>query len=164
MAIINSTLFSYWQVETSPKANRKLFPTLLMETIENLPIREATVDLQKAFIEVVDNITKKIFYLQQAQTQFTDLLQSKFEIGNLSVKLQNWYGLDFKDLLKELKKSRVQITLSDSAEWMQFFKEQKQKVQDLKMEIDKIEKEIDQMVYALYELTPEEIAIVESQS
>ncbi len=135
-----------------------------METIENLPIREATVDLQKAFIEVVDNITKKIFYLQQAQTQFTDLLQSKFEIGNLSVKLQNWYGLDFKDLLKELKKSRVQITLSDSAEWMQFFKEQKQKVQDLKMEIDKIEKEIDQMVYALYELTPEEIAIVESQS
>ena len=45
---------------------------------------------------------------------------------------------------------------------MQYFNEQKQKAQALKAEIDKTDKAIDQMVYELYGLTEEEIAIVEN--
>lgn len=56
LALINSTLFSYWQIETSPKANRKLFPTLLMETVENFPIRDIDKSEQKQFIDLVNKI------------------------------------------------------------------------------------------------------------
>ena len=45
---------------------------------------------------------------------------------------------------------------------MQYFNDQKQQVKDLKIEIDKTDKEIDQMVYELYGLTEEEIKIVEN--
>ena len=45
---------------------------------------------------------------------------------------------------------------------MQYFNEQKQKAEELKTEIDKTDKEIDQMVYELYGLTKEEIEIVEN--
>ena len=45
---------------------------------------------------------------------------------------------------------------------MQYFNEQK--AQTLKAEIDKTDKEIDAMVYELYGLTEEEIAIVESST
>ena len=46
---------------------------------------------------------------------------------------------------------------------MQYFIEQQEKAEELKMEIDETDKEIDQMVYELYGLTKEEIEIVEMQ-
>ena len=46
-------------------------------------------------------------------------------------------------------------------EWMQYFKKQKLKAEQLKTDIEKTEREIDQMVYELYELNQEEINIVE---
>ncbi len=45
---------------------------------------------------------------------------------------------------------------------MELFEEKKAEAQSLKAEIDKTDKEIDQMVYKLYNLTEEEIQIVEN--
>ena len=47
---------------------------------------------------------------------------------------------------------------------MELFEENKKKVVDLKTQIDQTDREIDRMVYALYGLTEEEIAIVEGPS
>ncbi len=69
--------------------------------------------------------------------------------------------MEFGDFLKELKKAKVQLSLSEEAEWMQYFNEQKQMAQELKSEINKVDGEIDRMVYQLYDLTEEEIQIVE---
>src|SRR5690606_28270174 len=92
---------------------------------------------------------------------FILLLQSKFDITKPSKKLQNWHELVYGEFLKELKKNKIQLSLNEEAEWMQYFNEQKQKATELKAEIDKTDKEIDQMVYELYGLTDEEIKIVE---
>lgn len=53
------------------------------------------------------------------------------------------------------------LTKKDEFEWMELFEENKKKAQELQMEIGKTEKEIDEMVYALYGLSEEEIRIVE---
>lgn len=53
------------------------------------------------------------------------------------------------------------LSLSQESEWLQYFEEQKQNVLSIKTEIDKTDKEIDQMVYKLYDLTEDEIKIVE---
>ena len=45
---------------------------------------------------------------------------------------------------------------------MKLFEEQKSEAQKLKSDIDKTDKEIDSMVYELYDLTDEEIQIVEN--
>lgn len=47
---------------------------------------------------------------------------------------------------------------------MQYFNELKEKVQILKSKIEKVDREINQMVYKLYGLTKEEIAIVEAST
>ena len=47
-------------------------------------------------------------------------------------------------------------------EWMEVFETKKEEAQALKSEIDKTDREIDQMVYDLYDLTEEEIQIVEN--
>lgn len=51
-----------------------------------------------------------------------------------------------------------------TAEWMQYFNEQKQKAQALKAEINRVDAEIDKIVYQLYELSEEEISIVENST
>ncbi len=46
---------------------------------------------------------------------------------------------------------------------MELFEESKKNVVDLKTQIDQTDSEINRMVYALYGLTQEEIAIVEGR-
>ena len=101
-----------------------------------------------------------------------DIVKTKFNLDKTSKKIDNWHELEFGEFIKELEKVRKQtataatrgfipLTLSEQAEWMQYFNEQKNKAQELKSEIEKTDKEIDRMVYELYGLTEEEIAIVE---
>jgi len=163
LALLNSKLFSYYVLASSPKFNRKLFPTILMENIENFPIiNDIDLGIQIRVANKVNNIINVKVQLKEIKLNFILLLRSKCEIEKISKKLQNWQELDFKDFLKELKKAKVKLSLSEEAEWMQYFNEQKQKAQELKSEIDKTDKEIDQMVYELYGLTEEEIEIVEN--
>jgi len=54
------------------------------------------------------------------------------------------------------------MALYQKVEWMDFFETEKQKVSQIQAEIQATYKQIDQMVYDLYELTPEEIQIVEN--
>ena len=47
-------------------------------------------------------------------------------------------------------------------EWMEVFETKKKEALELKSEIDRTDKEIDQLVYELYGLSEEEIQIVEN--
>lgn len=93
---------------------------------------------------------------------FLELLKYKVGIDKLTKNLQSWHTLDFKGFLKELKKAKVSLTLAEEAEWMAYFNAEKEKAVALQNDIDRLDKEIDRMVYGLYGLTEEEIAIVES--
>ena len=47
-------------------------------------------------------------------------------------------------------------------EWMELFENKKSEAQTLKSEIEKTDKEIDQLVYELYALSNDEIKIIEN--
>lgn len=123
-----------------------------------VPSKESIVVLN----DVVDLMIEKNYTLDKTTQSFVELLQSKFPIDKPSKKLQNWSELDFKGFLAELKKAKVQLSLEEEAEWLTYFNKKKTEANALQAEIDRIDKQIDQMVYALYGLTEEEIAIVEN--
>ncbi|MCG2459478.1 Eco57I restriction-modification methylase domain-containing protein [Flavobacteriaceae bacterium F89] len=100
--------------------------------------------------------------LNECLIGLSGLIQSKFELEKLSRKLENWHQLEFSSFVKELKKKKVNLTLKEEAEWLTYFEENRKKAQGLQNKIDRTEKEIDQVVYELYGLTEEEIAIVEN--
>lgn len=80
--------------------------------------------------------------------------------------LQNWPSLEFSEFIFEvnklIRKTNKQIlTKTDEMEWMDLFDVKKKEALELKFKIDTTDKEIDQMVYKLYELTADEIAVVE---
>jgi hypothetical protein len=99
--------------------------------------------------------------LDSSKQNFIELLQSQFDLPHLSTKLQQWPSLDFKGFMAELGKAKVQLSLEKQEEWMAYFTKKKTEANALQSEIDRIDKEIDKMVYGLYGLTQEEIEIVE---
>jgi type I restriction-modification system DNA methylase subunit len=126
---------------------------------EQIPIPE--LRNEDKFEELADLIIEATDSKQKIDSSFLNHIQSKFSIEKPSTKLQNWPSLDFKGFLGELKKARVQLSLSQEADWMAYFKEQKQKALALQSQINRIDAEIDRLVYELYGLTEEEIRIVE---
>jgi hypothetical protein len=70
--------------------------------------------------------------------------------------------LTYPEFIKELAKKKVKLSLSQEAEWEDYFIEERKKALELKSQIDATDKAIDMMVYELYGLTSEEIEIVEN--
>ena len=99
-------------------------------------------------------------FLDESQ-KFQRTVKRKFEIEELPKKLQDWYLLSYAEFIKELAKKKVKLSLSQEAEWEDYFLQEQQKALDLKATIDATDKAIDAMVYELYGLTDEEIEIVE---
>jgi hypothetical protein len=98
--------------------------------------------------------------------KFSTYFASNYHLDKLPGKLEKWYELEFVDFIKELNKAikaakGTPLTKKDEFDWMDLFEENKKKALELKAQIDKTDKEIDQMVYELYGLSEEEIKIVE---
>jgi uncharacterized protein YlxW (UPF0749 family) len=102
-------------------------------------------------------------------SRFSIFFSNSVEIEKLTRKLENWHELDFADFIKELNKAikktgGTPLTKKDEFEWLELFDDNKKKAQELQTQINQTEKEIDEMVYNLYGLTEEEIAIVEEST
>tara|TARA_R110002096_G_scaffold135456_2_gene287303 strand:- start:218167 stop:221295 length:3129 start_codon:yes stop_codon:yes gene_type:complete len=177
LAIINSKLISWYNIKTSPKGKRTTFPKVLIGDIRRLPIKRGIrndVTFIESKVDVISNSNKN--YLSVIN-KFQNYLLSQFSEIVLTKKLLNWHELEFSDFIKELNKAikstnkeRAKEELElipvlsklDEMDWMEVFETKKAEAQALKAEIDKTDMEIDQMVYELYGLTDEEIAIVEA--
>jgi hypothetical protein len=127
--------------------------------------------------EKVNLIIELNSIFQVANSKFTKYLQSQFAIEKLTRKLENWYYLSFGDFIKEINKGiketnkeRIknqlqpikELTKLDEMDWMDVFETKKAEAQTLKQQINTTDREIDAMVYELYGLSDEEIAIVEN--
>ena len=100
--------------------------------------------------------------LQNVSSKFIGLLQSELSIEKLTKKIEKWHSLEWSDFEKELKRIKIVLTGEQKEDWFERFNRLKEEAQTLKTEIDKTDREIDQMVYDLYDLTEEEIQIVEN--
>ncbi|HMK89999.1 MAG TPA: N-6 DNA methylase [Methylocystis sp.] len=85
------------------------------------------------------------------------------ERAKLTGKLHNWHGLDFAAFRAEVKRAfRADIPLKERAEWEAYLKENRARVDALSAQIAAAEREIDALVYELFGLTGEEIALLEA--
>jgi hypothetical protein len=166
LALFASKLISYY---FKNKANEfdALFPKIKIGEFKNLPVYKSSVEKQKPLIDKVDLMIGFTKELQTINNKFIQYFISKYNIEKISNKLQVWFNLEFSEFIKEINKSikvakGVPLTKKDEFDWIDLFEENKQKALGLKSKIDATDIEIDQMVYKLYDLTEEEIKIVEN--
>ena len=158
LCVLNSKLIFYYFINTSSD-NKIVFPKVKRSQLLELPFIENVN--QQPFIEKADKMLSLNKELQETSLKFQRALEREFALVSLPKKLQDWYLLSFGDFVKELEKKKLKLSLSQKAEWEDYFLHESKKALALKTNIDATDKEIDQMVYALYGLTEEEIEIVE---
>lgn len=173
LGILNSKLIEVYLNSVCVKA-RGGYLRLKSQYILNIPL---PYDFENTTLnKLVENSLQSNWSVYNQSNQFIKFIKSQVDIS-ITRQLENWHGLSFGDFIKELNKAikatnkeRVKDSLAaipelskkDEFEWMELFEENKKKAQELQAQIAKTEKEIDQMVYELYGLTEEEIAIVEN--
>jgi hypothetical protein len=129
---------------------------------DTLPIPNQALGSQKPFCEKSKKMLKLNRGLINYQNKFIKRVKSNLEIEKITNKLSSFYHFDFKAFLTELKKQKITISLKQQDEWEDYFNEYKTDINNLQYQIAQTDREIDQMVYQLYGLTPEEIEIVEN--
>jgi type I restriction-modification system DNA methylase subunit len=163
IAILNSSLMIYF---FKKKYNRqeKTFPEIRIYELGSLPIlKEITPneEIDKSVYSIIE-LNKN---LQQSKQAFLDML----ELEKIPKKLQNFEELSFDGFIKEYKKAK-KLKFPDKLaernfknEWKSLFENDKEVVTNLQTQIDATDREIDLMVYELYGLSDDEVALVEGE-
>lgn len=96
--------------------------------------------------------------------KFLRFIESSYHPKTLSTKLQDFHTLDFSEFVPELKKQKVKLSKQEEFDLLDLFETQKAQALDLQQQLEQTDHEIDNMVYALYGLTEEEIRLVEGDN
>lgn len=161
LALINSKLLSWFNIMTSPKGNRQTFPKILIGDIRKLPIIKADNEKQAEIIEKVDLMLVLNKNFKELSQKFQATLKREFQFDNIPKKLQDCFLLSYNEFIKELEKQKIKLSLSQKVEWEDYFTKETDKIKNINHQIVTTDKIIDKMVYELYELSKEEIEIIE---
>jgi len=102
LAIINSTLFAFYHLNTSPKAKKGLFPKILVNDVKNIPIGPALPKVKQEFANLVDQILEinkdiptleaKVSDIQKLLEDFDFILGDLADIPGIRVELRDRIG------------------------------------------------------------------------
>ena len=140
----------------------KVFAKISLDNLGTFPLPEITKNYSTILTNYANEISVKANLFTKEVERFNRLLITKFDKIKISNSLISWHDLDAKSFIKELKINKIELSLSEESRWIEFFNEEKNNLLVIKNEIEIIETKIDNIVYQLYELTPEEIDIIKS--
>lgn len=160
LVIFNSKLLNYLYKQDTLESGRA-FAQVKTVNVKKLPIKNISLEEQKPFIEKADTMLELNKELQNKIKKFKNRLSSNLDLKEFSKKIESFYELSFKEFLKELGKQKIKLTLSQQDEWEEYFEDYKNSILEIKQKISVTDKEIDLMIYKLYELNDEEIKIIE---
>ena len=161
LSVLNSKLsnFVYWTI--NPEKGEALAQVKLFH-LGLLCFPKINKENQQPFIEKTEKLLCINKQLQEKKNKFLNRIKDNLEIEKISKKLDAFYDFDFRSFVAELKKQKIKLSLVQQDEWEEYFITYKSEINQLQTEISTTDKAIDQMVYKLYELTEDEIKIVEA--
>ena len=160
LVLLNSTLMSFYFKKNTAKAERKLFPKIILNDLRLFPIKVISSEAQQPFIALADTMLSLNSQLQEKRSRFLRRLSDNFEGVKITTALQQFDQMTFTELKAELKKQKLSIPLKQQDEWEDFFRERVAECQELSAQIKATDEEIDNKVFDLYGLTEEERKIV----
>ena len=161
-AIMNSKLIAY-ELNSNRRSNIHVYPDDWKKIgIPEIPEREL-----KRLDSVCDSIAESVSDFHEKISSFKNYIIVIHDTAQFPKKLSTWHSIDFNEFIKILnvaiKKTDIQkLSKSQEMDWFELFEEKKKQVQNVRGQIQEKENEMNQLVYSLYGLSKEEIAIVES--
>jgi hypothetical protein len=161
LSLLNSRLAWFFWKSMTPEL-RGGYVRLKRQFVERLPIPLTFSALLSTLAQTCTDAARARFALQsEVRHRILDLAPP--ERKKLNSKLENWHELTFAAFRNEVKKAfHAEIPLKQRGEWEVYLAETAAEVHRLSEKIAAAEHEIDQIVYRLFDLTPDEIALLEA--
>lgn len=164
LAIFNSKITWYFLTKTGTELRGGYF-RFKTKYLEPFPLPDLYSMENKVYADGLSVLAEQMLslnaQLQQKRSRFLRRLQENFEGVKITGTLETFDTLPFADFLKELKKQKIKLTLPQQDEWEDYFGQYKSECNSFSEKIAETDRKIDGMVYELYELTEEEIKVVE---
>lgn len=166
LGLLNSRVLWFMLSSMSPPV-RGGFHELRVQYVEKLPIPawndSPRADLAAAS-EQASKAARERLTLQTALARRIPDLCPPDRDPKLTTRLQEWWALpDFAAFRAEVKKVfKADIPLAERSAWEDWITHDRAEIARLSAEIAKAEAQIDSIVYGLFDLTPDEIALLES--
>lgn len=160
LAILNSN-FSFSYLNSIKRSNKK--NDFSSDSLKNLPIKFIDLEKQNELSELSKKMTQLNEKFANEVSKFWKWLMRAFNIIELSEKLKKYYKLDVDSFIDEVKNKKVTVKDRKTQESLESeFNKSLKIVIPLKNRIKELDDEINRLVYELYELTDDEIAIIEN--
>jgi hypothetical protein len=163
ISILNSKYYTFLYTQKVLEAG-KVFPQVKLAYLKDLPFPVISPQEQQPFIEKAQAMLDLTKQLNNLSGKFLKLLSADLAVAKISKKLEKWHSLNTNEFFAEVGKQNKSLALLQKSQWLEHFETQQQQALALQKQINQTDAKIDQMVYALYNLTKEEIAMIENQS
>ena len=146
----------------APKANG--YYEVQPDGLERFPVPTVGPDVASAIADLARRLTQLADDRSANARRVQHRLQSDLGTADakLNQKLTAWWNLDFTTLRAELRKVlKIDIPVRERGEWEAWFTEQRAEHQRLNDEIVGLETDLNERVYRLFDLTPDETKFIE---
>lgn len=159
LAVLNSRLSNYFYWTINPEKGEALAEVKLLH-LESLRVPTSSnkeqEDLSKLVTRMIEVQTEHL----NLRRRFQNIVSSHFNLVKYPAKAVRWWAMDFPDIAKAIK---PKMTMSDRDELLKLIELYGDQAAAQTQEIVDLDASIDAQVYALFNLTDEEILIIESR-
>lgn len=164
VGLLNSSAL-WFQLVTSARAKRGGYIEAEAQYVGELAVPDVPVkaaELLRAQVDVCGEAARTRHTICSAvERRILDLAPPGRK--TLTRALNAWHTLDFTAFRAEVTKAfKVEIPLKERGEWEAYLAENAAEVHRLTAEIEAAERQIDAIVYRLFDLTPDEVALLEA--
>lgn len=162
--LLNSTVYWYLIKSICPFV-RGGFYEVRAQYIETLPVPDKPKD--EIISAIANDCQTTVEARYKCETNFARRLEDLVPEGGefkLNKKLISWWESSFSELQTEIKKAfKGSISLAERNDWQDYFEAEQAKRQELQLKVAQLEDQLNQEVYKLFNLTTEEIALIENE-
>ncbi|MDP1766901.1 MAG: Eco57I restriction-modification methylase domain-containing protein [Methylotenera sp.] len=158
------SIVSWYLLTDSASLMRGGFYQIHGHVLEKLPIPNANPEQRAHIAQLAETCQTAAEARRNAEIAFTRRIPDLAGTPQikLSIKLQQWWLLDFAGFRAEILKSfKAEIPLKDRNDWQDLFTQQQSLIRELNQHIQLAEQQLNRAVYALFGLDEAEIALVE---
>ena len=163
LSVLSSEIIKKWWL-SKYSDNKVLFPKIKGGQLKTIPIPVLPIEKQRPFINFAEQMLTLHKDLQTKRNRFLRRLSDNFQDIKITGALSAFDQLTFAEFLKELKKQKIKLSLSQQDEWEDYFNDYRTACQELSAQIATTNNEIDLRVYKLYGLTYDEVLIVDPET
>ncbi len=162
LAVLNSKLISFFILRRAVKGNRSLFPKVVAEDLKNIPVICVSSDIEEDIIQLVNQALVLSTKINEEKGKFLKRILSLSNNIKITNNIEQFDKFDFRNILLELKKQKIKISLNDQDEWEDYFNKYKKIINNTSIELKQINDNIDSRIFDIYGLNDYEINLIQN--